>query len=236
MSRIVVAVAFALVAIGAGCTAGGSKPGGVIVLPDAKIGDSVGREDVARPDAASDAADAADAAKDVAADPGPDGQPDVAAETVSDGSTDGAADSDADTEPDAALIPPPTTGPELRKWLEAGSYRGWVHETTPHLSVGGHDGNVRAYLDPILVKSLTAGATSYPSGAAAVMELYKTTSDQTFGWVAWVKTDAQSDGGKNIFWYWLLDGVAQVSGNGAANCTACHSAGVDFLHTSFPLK
>lgn len=239
MSRIVVAVALALVSVGAGCGAEASKPGGVIVLPDARIGDGVARQDVEVADVA-DAVDTADTARDVGPDVGPDTGPDTqidtGAETISDATRDGAADSAADAEPDAALIPPPTTGPALRDWLEAGSYRGWTHETTPHLSVGGHDGNVRAYLDPTLVKSLKAGEASHPSGAAAVMELYKTTGDQTFGWVVWVKTEAQSDSGKNIFWYWLLDGDVKISAKGSANCTSCHSAGVDFLHTDFPLK
>lgn len=239
MSRIVVAVALAVASLAVGCSAEQSNPGGVIVLPDARIGDTVAREDVEVSDTTSDAADAADTAdtaKDVAKDTGPDAPKDAAVETISDVAVDGADGSDADTEADVVSTPPPTTGPALRAWLEAGSYKGWEHETTPHLSVGSHDGNVRAYLDPILVKSLKAGATSYPSGAAAVMELYKTTGDQTFGWVVWVKTDADSAAGKNIFWYWLLDGDAKTSAKGSANCTGCHSAGKDFLHTGFPLN
>jgi hypothetical protein len=69
-----------------------------------------------------------------------------------------------------------------------------------------------------------------------VLELYKTTGDQTFGWVVWVKTAADSQNGKNIFWYWLLDGDVKVATKGAANCTSCHSAGQDFLHTPYPLQ
>ncbi|MEZ4265574.1 MAG: hypothetical protein R3F39_04285 [Myxococcota bacterium] len=236
MSRFVVVVAFALAALAAGCAAEEANGGGVIVLPDAKVGDSVVRLDVELPDVDLDAEVGPDVAKDAKSDAAPDVAVDVALEVKPDVATDSAGDADADAGPDVTAVPPPTTGPALRTWLEAGSYLTWTHETTPHLSVGGHDGNVRTYLDPILTKSLKAGQTSYPVGAAAVMELYKTTGDQTFGWVVWVKTAAASDGGKNIFWYWLLDGDAKIAAKGSPNCTGCHSAGVDFLHTGFPLN
>ncbi|MCB9727404.1 MAG: hypothetical protein H6744_01170 [Deltaproteobacteria bacterium] len=229
-------MAAVLAAVGiAACSEDTTRPGGVITLPDGRIGDGAAQPDVAVPDAADTSADAdasadtggdADAAAEV--DAAPDADADAAAEVSAD------ADTEVDTSPPPP--PPPTSGPTLLQWLQAGSYLTWSHETTPHVSSGAHSGNVRVYLNPQLVKSLNSGAKIHPEDAAAVMERYESTPDLVQGWDVWVKTAPTSDDGKNIYWYENFKGSVFANSKGASSCTSCHSAGLDFLQTSYPLQ
>lgn len=134
---------------------------------------------------------------------------------------------------------PPTDGAAVLKWLQAGSYKKWPKESTPHKSLGPHPVQVITYLNPVLDKSLASKSSTHPAGSAAVKELLDAVGKLT-GWAVSVKTDADSQAGKGWYWYEILGTTA--SGNVVANgigvplCYGCHTPGRDFVLISHPLK
>jgi hypothetical protein len=133
---------------------------------------------------------------------------------------------------------PPTDGPSLLKWLQAGNYKQWPKESGPHRSMGPHQGLVVTYLNPVLDGSMTAKAAAHPKGSAAVKELQDSNGKLT-GWALSVKTAADSDGGKGWYWYEILGttagGNVAAQANGVPLCSACHMRGKDFVLIPHPL-
>jgi len=143
-------------------------------------------------------------------------------------STAGAADT-VPTEPEA-----------LNKFLQAGGYKTWPSESQPHDTAGPHPGGrVKAWLSPVLAKSLAEGAKSHPAGSAAVKEQFDG-SGKLRGWSVSVKTAADSAGGNNWYWYEVESTAPGAkpgyAGLGTQPCAACHLPGRDFVLTRFPLR
>jgi len=134
---------------------------------------------------------------------------------------------------------PPTDSAALLGWLQAGGYRKWARESSPHKSLGPHPVQVVAYLNPPLDKSLAAGAAAHPKGAAAVKELLDAAGKLT-GWAVSVKTSSDSDGGKGWYWYEILGTTASgnvvARANGVPLCFGCHAPGRDYVLIGHPLK
>ena len=94
-------------------------------------------------------------------------------------------------------------------------------------------------MDPKINASRRAGNSSHPAGSSIVKEMYDA-DNALQGWAVMVKTAANSDGGKGWFWYEVTsttDGSKPVAaGNGVPLCFGCHSVGMDFVLTKFPLR
>ncbi|MFZ5558164.1 MAG: hypothetical protein ACOZDY_15835 [Pseudomonadota bacterium] len=134
---------------------------------------------------------------------------------------------------------PPTDAAALLKWLQAGKYKKWPRESSPHKSQGPHPAQVIAFLNPALDRSMAAKAPAHPQGAAAVKELYDA-AGKPAGWAVSVKTAADSGGGTGWYWYEILGATASgnvvASANGVPLCFGCHSTGRDFVLIPHPLK
>jgi hypothetical protein len=131
--------------------------------------------------------------------------------------------------------PIPTAAAALLAWLEAGHHLVWMAESAPHPSAGPHFGFVRTFLNPTVFASLAAAQTAHPVGSALVKELYGTGS-QVRGWSVMVKVQDDSAGGEGWYWFERFDGTTFASGFGIPGCSACHSAGSDFVRSPFPLQ
>ncbi len=130
----------------------------------------------------------------------------------------------------------PTNGDELLTWLEDGMYLDWPAESGVHDATNGSPhGRVRVFINGLLDDSLANAQPAHPMGAAAVKELYDG-GDNFIGWAVEVKTDADSMGGDGWYWYEIINDSVIVDGNGQGLCTGCHSNGVDFFTTTYPLQ
>lgn len=146
------------------------------------------------------------------------------------GSSDGGSD-------DGVLDPAPEVVPQgdtaLQQWLPRALYRDWPAESAIHPSAGPHGGSVRTFVDPALFESLQAGSAEHPVGASVVKELYS--GGAPLGWAVMVKIEPGA-GGDAWYWYERSGSSVYADGPGEALCTGCHSAGVDFVRTPFPLQ
>ena len=144
---------------------------------------------------------------------------------------------------------PPTGGANVEAWLATGAYKQWQGEPAVHpaRSPSPHGFN-RIYSNAII--SANAGGTGvWPVGAAAVKELYNAITDATpMGYAVYLKTQPDSAGGANWYWYErvpatstaphddagvVADGFG-VPGGGPPTtiCVGCHAAaGSDAPHT-----
>jgi len=123
----------------------------------------------------------------------------------------------------------PTTLAEIEAWLRTGSYLDWQAESATHPPAGPHGARVRTFVNDVLFASLLAGGAQHPAQSAAVKEIYDS-GENLLGWAVEVKVQADSAGGQG--WYWYEFGSA---GRGLPVCTGCHSLGVDYFRTPFPL-
>lgn len=132
---------------------------------------------------------------------------------------------------------PPVSDAELQAWLAAGSYTTFLPESARHVSAGPHADQVRTFLNRALATSLTDCATSHPTAAAAVKELY--TAGALSGWAVMVKTEAAA-GADAWFWYEVFSTAADASpgfsGHAHETCTGCHDGGLDAVRTRWPLR
>lgn len=132
--------------------------------------------------------------------------------------------------------PIPDEDPEaLLAWLRGGGYLDWQAESGVHDGAGPHFGDVHTYINAELFESFEAGNEAHPVRAAAVKELYGTTSEVR-GWTIAVKRSADSAGGDGWYWYEYFNGSVLADGDGLAVCTGCHSGGLDYVLTPFPLQ
>ena len=133
----------------------------------------------------------------------------------------------------------PASGVELFPWLQAGNYMGFTAESDKHASTGPHGENVRTFLNPILFDALSSGSTNFPVGSASVKELWGNGS-KLVGWAVFVKTQADSASGNGFYWYEIYNTTDPskpvADGNGVGLCTGCHSNGVDYFKSPFPLQ
>lgn len=145
---------------------------------------------------------------------------------------------------------PPMGGPSVEAWLAAGWYKQWHSESAVHAarspSPHGFD---RVYSNDVINMSAT-GTGSWPLGAAAVKELFASTTGTTpVGYAVYLKTQADSASGANWYWYERVplssavphdaNGVVAdgLGGSGTAMtiCVSCHAAaGSDTAHTPSP--
>jgi hypothetical protein len=138
----------------------------------------------------------------------------------------------------------------VKAWLASGVYQSWAHEPAVHAarSPSPHGFN-RIYSNDVL-SAAAKGSGDFPKGAAAVKELYASqTATTPVGYAVYVKTEADSAGGANWYWYETvpLDSdaphdktglVADGLGDGGPAktiCVGCHAAaGSDAAHTPSP--
>lgn len=133
-------------------------------------------------------------------------------------------------------LPPTDSADALELWLAAGSYREWAGESKVHMSTGPHGGNVRTYVNAPLVQSLEGQSPMHPQGAATVKELYGASQDTIIGYAVMVKVAPDSQGGDGWYWYERINATVYADGTGVGLCSGCHSGGVDYFLTPFPLQ
>lgn len=129
----------------------------------------------------------------------------------------------------------PSDSEALLAWLAAEPYLDWPAESAIHGSTGPHFGNVRTWVNPLLLESLEQGAAQHPAGSAAVKELYGS-GDERLGWAVSVKLAEDSEDGEQWYWYEWYNGGLIAQGDGISLCTGCHRGGSDFVLTPFPLQ
>jgi hypothetical protein len=145
---------------------------------------------------------------------------------------------------------PPMGAAEVESWLEAGTYKSWHCEPAVHESRSPSPHGFNRICSNDLVADNVDGKDSWPSGAAAVKELYASLDGkQPVGYAVYLKTDADSAGGANWYWYErvpldsdaphdehgvVADGMGD-DGPEKAICVGCHvAAGADAAHTPTP--
>jgi hypothetical protein len=133
----------------------------------------------------------------------------------------------------------PTKPADLQKWLVAGNYKKWPHETKPHKSSGPHDDGVVVHLSPAIATALNERKPVFPQGAATVKELYK--AGKLAGWAVGVKTKPESDRGNNWYWYEVASTAANAKptyeGVGYQACRECHMDSThDLVMSGYPLQ
>lgn len=149
----------------------------------------------------------------------------------------GGCGTDSVTNGDGDEQTPPQGAQPIEAWLADGAYKTWHAEPAVHeaRSPSPHGFN-RIYSNAAIANNVD-GTGAWPSGAAAVKELYATiTATQPSGVAVYVKVAADSAGGANWYWYERFgDGAAAADGKGVAGCVGCHAgAGLDAAHTPTP--
>jgi hypothetical protein len=127
-------------------------------------------------------------------------------------------------------------------WLAKGYYKSWACEMAPHAARSPSPHNVDRICSNNIISSNATGTAPWPAGAAAVKELYNAVTDTTpGGYAVYLKTQANSDGGANWYYYGAITaGGVTVDGMGTSTevlptCTSCHlAAGSDAAHTPSP--
>ncbi|HEU4729022.1 MAG TPA: hypothetical protein VFT22_14055 [Kofleriaceae bacterium] len=155
-------------------------------------------------------------------------------------------DSTGSTTSDAQT--PPTSGRvDVEKWLAEGSYKTWACELAPHKFRDPSPHGFNRICSNDLIAGAATGTGAWPKGAAAVKELYASETDTTpVGYAVYLKTDADSAGGANWYWYErvpltsdaphdangiVADGKG-TGGTALSICVGCHAAaGSDTAHT-----
>ena len=128
----------------------------------------------------------------------------------------------------------PSTTAEVESYLAAGAYTGLTAESGPHDSAGPHFGNVRVFVNDVLLGSLEAGGGPHPVCSAAIKELYGD-GNTVLGHSLSVKVSEGTDGGA-WYWYEVYNGTTYADGVGDTLCTNCHGGGDDFVLSPFPLQ
>ena len=131
---------------------------------------------------------------------------------------------------------PEEGGQPLLDWLEGRGYAMWEAESGLHDSSGPHFGNVRTYVNDVLLESLEAGNETHPVGSASVKELYGDEMGSVAGWSSMVKLEEDSAGGDGWYWFERFGDSNFADAAGAGACTGCHASGIDFFRTPFPLQ
>lgn len=146
----------------------------------------------------------------------------------------------ADASP--AMDPSPPTGrAAVEAWLAAGSYKTWTCESTVHASRSPSPHGFNRICSNMAIAANASGTASWPSGAAAVKELYNdATGGAPIGYSLYLKQDADSADGSGWYWFERIESTIYADGRGSSGgarsiCVACHkSAGADSQHTPSP--
>jgi len=154
----------------------------------------------------------------------------------SSGSTSGAGGSGSTSQA------PPIGGTAVKAWLATGAYKNWHCETAVHSARSPSPHSVDRVCSNDVIANNATGSGSWAKGAAAVKELYTTTTDAApGGYAVYLKTQTDSAGGANWYFYGALTaGDTTVDGMGSdttvmGTCTGCHlAAGSDAAHTPSP--
>lgn len=128
----------------------------------------------------------------------------------------------------------PTTTAEVEAFLAGGSYTSFTAESGPHDSAGPHFGDVRVFVNDVLLASLETGGGNHPVCSAAIKELYGN-GNTVRGHSLSVKV-SEGTTGDSWYWYELYDGSTFADGVGESLCTGCHGGGDDFVLSPFPLQ
>lgn len=167
--------------------------------------------------------------------------------TGSGGSTTTTTTTTATSTGSGMLTTDPETPPQggvavMKTWLATGAYKMWHCEATEHASKDPSPHGVNRICSND--KLAGAGASgNFPVGAAGVKELWDKAGGTIIGYAVYVKTEVDSAGGVNWYWYEdnptlapppavVADGFG-TSGNPKDVCVACHvKAGSGFAATA----
>lgn len=158
----------------------------------------------------------------------------------------GSGGSEASGPSDDAQTPPQGVA-AVEAWLKGGAYKKWSCEPSVHASRDPSPHGFNRICSNAMISDNATGSDDWPEGAAAVKELYASASAKTpVGYAVYLKTAADSDGGKNWYWYervpldstaphddkgTVADGMGD-DGPAKAICVGCHvAAGSDEAHT-----
>jgi hypothetical protein len=133
----------------------------------------------------------------------------------------------------------PDNEQDLLAFIAAKQYASWAKEADYHKSAGPHGDHVKVFYSPKAAAALTAGAATFPAGAAAIKELSSGTS--VYGYSFWVKVQDATDNGNGFFWYEIIHhggGNDSIYGNarGSGDCVGCHAAGKDYDLSTEPFQ
>jgi hypothetical protein len=153
-------------------------------------------------------------------------------------------DASADTKPSQS---PPQGASAIEAWLKKGDYKDWQCESGVHEARSPSPHGFNRICSNDAISSKTSGSDAWPSGAAAVKELYASADDdKPAGYAVYLKTKSDSANGANWYWYERVpldsaaphddDGVVAdglgSAGPAKAICVGCHvAAGSDDAHT-----
>jgi hypothetical protein len=137
---------------------------------------------------------------------------------------------------------PPIGASAVTTWLASGVYKSWHCESAVHTARSPSPHNFDRICSNDVIASNATGTGPWPAGAAAVKELYTSTTATTpGGYAVYLKTEADSANGANWYYYGSLTaGGTPVDGMGTdatvmSACTGCHlAAGSDAAHTPSP--
>jgi hypothetical protein len=134
----------------------------------------------------------------------------------------------------------PGTGKQaVTAWLEGGAYEEWACEAEVHEARAPSPHGFNRICSNFAIAAIALQQGNWPKGAAAVKELYASAdAAEPAGYAVYLKMDADSDHGKNWYWYEILpsgkvvaDGMG-TSGGAKDICVKCHdAAGADAMHT-----
>jgi hypothetical protein len=97
---------------------------------------------------------------------------------------------------------PPMGADAIEAWLAKGAYLSWHCEPKPHMfRAPSPHGYNRICSNDAIADNVT-GSADWPKGAAAVKELYASADgSEPIGYAVYLKTDDDSAGGANWYWY-----------------------------------
>ena len=150
-----------------------------------------------------------------------------------------------------AQTPPQGGVSTMKAWLATGDYKKWHCEAAKHASKDPSPHGINRICSN--TKLAGAGATGmFPVGSAGVKELWDKAGGMIIGYAVYVKTEADSAGGANWYWYEdnpslnpmggvVADGFG-ASGNAKDICVGCHvkaasgfaASARDFVFTQVP--
>ena len=183
-----------------------------------------------------------------------------AAGQPSDGGTDATALAEGSaTSPEGSITStggpqtPPMGAVNVEAWLATGAYKQWAAEPAIHMARSPSPHGFNRIYSNTVISTNAAGTGAWPVGAAAVKELYNSAADTApVGYAVYLKTQADSAGGANWYWYErvplastaaphddagvVADGFGVPDGGPPTTiCVGCHgAAGSDGPHTPSP--
>jgi len=145
---------------------------------------------------------------------------------------------------------PPMGTAKVMAWLAKGDYKNWACESAAHAARSPSPHGFNRICSNAAISSAATGTDAWPKGAAAVKELLASETDPNpVGYAVYLKTDGESAGGDNWYWYEIVpldspaphdnsgvvaDGMGN-SGPAKSICVGCHAgAGADEAHTPSP--